>query len=139
MPTPSPWLLLRGDPMPRLVLSRAAGSAQVGQAALLDQWTVVAIGPLQQALAVHVQGLGDTQAVLLAIASGVEFDASLPAGLAFDVDGQCARRLGAWLGHGCQPLAVLVEPRGTVQFACTGASLAEAVAAVLEHRYRDGG
>ncbi len=146
-----PWLLLHGDPLPPLVVGTASGAQSLGKDQLLENWTIVAIGPPPQAAALQRQWSPDAPAQLVAIASA---DAAQPPpspatraakpsseplridrGLLVvtDVDGQCARRLGGWDGLRCLPVAVLVEPRGTVEFACTGADLSQAVAQALAH------
>lgn len=112
------------------------GQVPAAHGPLLDQWTVVAIGPLTQVLAVRGQWPEGESARLLAIVSGVAPGTAVPTDLAVDATGQCARRLGAWDGHACLPVVALVEPRGSVEMSCTGEDLSGAVAAVLAHLHQ---
>lgn len=133
---PMPWLLQRGDPVPALIVQAAGGSTTLAAAELLEAWTVIAIGPPEQLVAVLGQWPSEAGAKLIAIGSAAHrpLDAHPP--YLADFQGQSARRLGAWDGQVCLPVAVLVEPRGTVEFACTGADLSHAVAQALAHHVR---
>lgn len=120
-----PWLLQPGDPLPPLVLRGERWQPN----RLLDTWTLLALGPPDQVQALRQSWAPGKPTALIAIASGQNAVESSD-----DRDGQSAQRLGAWDGRDCLPVAVLVEPRGTVVVACGGEDLAAAVAAAMALR-----
>lgn len=122
---PLPWLLQPGDPVPPLLLRGEPWQPS----ALLDRWTLIAIGPPEQVQALRQAWAPQKPTALIAVASGPNALGSFD-----DREGQSAQRLGAWDGQRCLPVAVLVEPRGTVAAACGGAELREAAAAALLFR-----
>jgi hypothetical protein len=120
-----PWLLQPGDPLPPLVLRGERWQPN----RLLDTWTLLALGPPEQVHALRQSWAPVQPTALIAIASGQN-----AVGSGDDRDGLSAQRLGAWDGRNCLPVAVLVEPRGTVVAACGGGELAAAVAAAMALR-----
>ena len=133
---PLPWLLQRGDPVPALILQARGGSTTLAASELLEAWTVIAIGPPEQVAAMLRQWPSEAEAKLIAIASAADLPKEERPPYLADFQGQSARRLGAWDGQRCLPVALLVEPRGTAEFACTGADLSHAVAQALAHHVR---
>lgn len=123
--SPLPWLLHPGDPLPPLLLRGAPWQPS----RLLDHWTVIALGPPEQVQALRQAWAPPQPTALIAVASG---EHALAEG--DDLQGQSAQRLGAWDGQRCLPVALLIEPRGTVVVACGGADLAAAVALALQAR-----
>ena len=127
-PSASPVLLLQpGDPPPVLV--------GVDFVATRPRWLLLAVAPaaladgllvsLQQALA----GRGGLQAEIQLLVHGAA-TASSP--LVGDPTGDLARRLGALPASGeLQPMALLIEPRGSVHIACTGPDFSAAALAAL--------
>ena len=125
---PSPVLLLQpGDPLPAL--------AGVEFVAARPRWLLLAVAPatladglLAQLRQAQAPG-GGLQAEIQLLVHGAT--TSTPAMVA-DATGGLARRLGALPASGeLQPLAVLIEPRGSVFVACTGTDFKAAALAAL--------
>ncbi len=122
-----PLLLLPGDPLPRIEGLQAVGDR--------PRWLLLVVAPAESAEAV-AQALGGDIAAragslveLAVLAFGGETTTN---DVLADADGHGARRLGALPAvGGLQPVAVLVEPRGSVHVACGGDDFLAAARAAL--------
>ncbi len=128
----APLLLLPGDPLPALP----------GIEAIADRarWLLLVVAPADQA-SVLLARLGSAALQCVDLELQILAFGGSPGGqrLVPDPEGELARRLGATPASGelaptlgeLAPVAVLVEPRGSVHVACTGADYEAAALAAM--------
>ena len=123
----APLLLQVGDPLPTM-----EGLEIVADRA---RWLLLVTAPAAQAAelllglrsAIDLSGRAGLEVQVLAFGSDHGGD-----GLVADPKGELARRLGALPASGeLLPVAVMIEPRGSVHVACTGADFEAAAHAAL--------